>query len=327
MDNEEPLTADENTNAWLDAARLLGIDYLVIDKEHGYAKLYQGEKILYVQSNLLSLNDNVAVSNSRSLFLTLKLLEVGGCPVPPYLHLFSKKGFREAENINAIFDFTENKYPVVFGSDKKIRRKPVRVSNDEELGKTLLELRDSSIRRLLVTPVPSWPLYKALVYDESIIRINKIELAFLQGDGINTIDKLFLEFNAKHRISSGIKLSKSYFETNYLSANNLEWSSVMENNQALLLDKEWFNGYGISKPFNQTSISSDVRSLLIRAANATRLKLAELDYYSPDINDPKNEGYFYAASGLPALTTSPRQLEHNESLKVRTDILQQFFSK
>ena len=323
--NNQDITDDKATNLWLEAARQLDVKTLIIDAEHGYAKLYDADKTLYVQSNLLSINDNVAVSNSRSLFLSLKLLESGGCPIPPYLHLFSNKGFKEPENIESIFDFTENGYPVIFGSDKKSRRVPVIVNNDDELAMTLLELRNSSMRRLFVTHPPLKPLYKILVFREKVIRINKIETACLQGDNQNAIDKLLSKFNSNAVDEYGFKISKKDFQQKYLDNTHFSMSSVLSSSQNIQLDKELINGYGAPLPVDCAEIPKNLERLIIKAANASRLELVELDYCSSDIDSSEPDGYFYSFSSFPTIFNSNNGSENHNSLGLHKLILQQFF--
>ena len=316
-------------NPYYIAAQKLGLKCQIILPEHQYFQIQQPEtgKQLLVMYASISANSQVSYHTARNKLVTHKLVRQAGLPTPAYVCL-SKDDF---VSNNWASKLGQIKFPWVVKplSELQARHVKCNITSLSEAEISLKQLFQTKHRALVEQQVPGTD-YRILVFDDQVISVLRRIPAHVVGDGQSTIQQLVDQKNLQlsadphgHAIVLDDEVDR------YLSLHHYQLDSVPQAGQRVKLRRQCTAGIGGETELVKLSnIHPDNLELAKQAARSVELRLAGIDFITPDITQSwhDNQAVINEVNSAPDIKIHYRQ-EIQQSLSPTSPkkILQLYF--
>lgn len=266
-------TRDINTAIFILAARELGLNVQIISASYSCCIISDGVKKLYVYHNTTGITDVATRRMTNHKYLSQNILRDNGVPVPQARQF-------ECGDIETILPYAANRRPVVI--------KPVKGSNSA--GVTIDPQGEAGIRaavaaitngRLLVEDFVAGDAYRILIHRSRVLDILRWSPPFVIGNGIDSIHLLVED---KDAYRERCNLTPIAIDLTVLHRQDLAVDSVPASGRKVMLHHLATPSTGeepVRIPLK--TVHSDNLEMFIRAAEASGLPLAGLDFLSPDL--------------------------------------------
>lgn len=159
--------------AYVSAAAKLGIEIEIISAEDSYARLHHGNNELFVKDDCISCNDVVASYCANNRALTLGTLGTSGFPIPKYEFFKSSTGFREATEIDALFEFFDRCRPLVLRPNTVHSRRGTftNITDDESFAAAISAIQRAGFRRILLHHQSPGNRYAVTIFRDQVLNV------------------------------------------------------------------------------------------------------------------------------------------------------------
>jgi len=265
-------TRDINTAIFILAARELGLDVQIISASYSCCIISDGSRKLYVYHNTTGITDVATRRMTNHKYLSQSILRDNDIPVPQARQF-------ECGDIESILSYAASRRPVVI--------KPVKGSNS--VGVTIDPQGEEGIReavaaitkgRVMVEDFIAGDAYRILIHNGRIVDILRWSPPFVVGNGIDSVHLLVEE---KDTYREARNLPPIAVDTADLRRQDLELDSVPAAGRKVLLHHLVEPAVGEEPERVQIrTVHPDNLEMFVRAAEASGLPLAGLDFLSPD---------------------------------------------
>lgn len=239
---------------------------------------------------MLSCNNIVATRVSMNKRLVSRILEDQDLPVPQQRSFKSKGGMWADVETRKIKDYVREHSPAVLKPPFGTFAQDVFVNiNDEaDTDFALTRIRAARYPSILVEEYVRGDCFRVVVYDDAVIDVVMLRPGFITGDGSTTIHELIDRLPpirvpgrpARHtELQDEIRL--------HLERQGLTPAHVPADKETVFLDAIGrLRTGGLAHRVPLTKISSDHCQMWTRAARTMGLRVAGIDFISPDLAQP-----------------------------------------
>ncbi|MGI5828240.1 MAG: hypothetical protein ACOX6V_04460 [Patescibacteria group bacterium] len=277
------ITCNKYADFYLNAAQKLRLGYKVLNKKAVFAKIFDDKKELFVNSNSLSVNSQVAARLANNKKRTSLILIAKKFPVPSF-QTFKDK----SKAISYAYNLVRNGTPIVI--------KPV--SGSLAIGVTvkpntkaeIIEAVDEAFlgyREIMVENFVSGENYRVTVFQGQVIAVTWRRPAYVIGTGKDSVKTLISRKNQqRHKIGlPPITLRKK--DIHYLTAQKIDLYKTLNKDKCLQLQ------LGCDLEIGGERVRVDIHKipqknidLFVKATKTLTLEFAGIDFIITDIKTP-----------------------------------------
>ena len=317
------------TNVYLEIAEELGLEVETFSEHSALARVFTKDKELFIKICHLSMNSAIGISASANKKLTYSCLKAADLPFPLYRQFSKEEIFSGQKNRTNIYEFAENRYPVVAKPSKGFGGKGVYpfLRNQCELDKAL-DLLEQCDRDVIVEEHIQGRHFRFTVVENETIDITERLPAHVVGDGSHTIKELVALKNVERRPYGISYITKRNCTANQVSDEIVDWSIKPLEGEVISLSLLC----NLSTGGDVIAIDNDVHpeylELAVKAAQAVDLNFAGVDIISTDISVglDKSHAVINEVNSHPAPDVAYPTMDYQRAKEMPKKLLSKFFN-
>ncbi len=272
-----------STQAIVDECEKRQIPWVRLD-DYNLVQLGTGKYLKHIQATLTSETSHIAVGLAADKYLTTKMLNEAGVPVPETV---------ETDNLEILLNFRNRiNAPIVVKpvTGNLGEYSMINIKSDEEIASAFALAGESGEFILSQQFIPG-NSYRLLVINDKFVAASQLDPPFIIGDGESTIGQLIDELNTQPGRDWGDKGKLTKVEVDEITGrifktNNLGLESILPEGRKLVLKKSGNPKVGGFSTDVTGKVHLMNKYFAERAAKSIGLNIAGVDIICADISKP-----------------------------------------